>query len=112
MNAPHRGKKYLVVDSVVKILGKNYINHVIYASLKYVRTIVIKICVLICIYILQKHANITTSWFGWGADEKSEVPMGGSLHSQVEHHVRDKFATPVLYGIDILLFDDIFSTYT
>ena len=41
-----------------------------------------------------------------------KYPWGGSLHSQVEHHVRDKFATHVLYGIDILLFDDIFSTYT
>ena len=25
---------------------------------------------------------------------------GGSIHSQVEYHVRDKFATPILYGID------------
>ena len=25
---------------------------------------------------------------------------GGSLHSQVEHHARDKFATPILHGID------------
>ena len=26
---------------------------------------------------------------------------GESLHSQVEHHVRDKFATPIFYGIQI-----------
>ena len=32
----------------------------------------------------------------------------GSLHSQVEHHVRDKFATPILYGIDNFKFYDIF----
>ena len=37
---------------------------------------------------------------------------GRSLHSQVEHHVRDKFATPILYGIDNFKFYDIFSTYT
>jgi hypothetical protein len=28
------------------------------------------------------------------------VNTGGSLHSQVEHHKWDKFATPILYGID------------
>ena len=37
---------------------------------------------------------------GWG---------GGSLHSQVEHHVRDKFTTPILYGIDNFKFYDNFS---
>ena len=37
---------------------------------------------------------------------------GRSLHSQVEHHVRDNFANPILYGIDIFKFYDIFSTYT
>ena len=40
------------------------------------------------------------------------VHHGESLHSQVEHHVRDKFATPILYGIDNFNFYDIFSTYT
>ena len=34
------------------------------------------------------------------------------LYCQVEHHERDKFATPVLYGIDNFKFYDIFSTYT
>jgi hypothetical protein len=33
---------------------------------------------------------------------------GGSLHSQVEHHVWDKFATPILYGIDNFKHYDIF----
>ena len=28
-------------------------------------------------------------------------PTGRLLHCQVEHHMRDKFATPILYGIDI-----------
>ena len=37
---------------------------------------------------------------------------GGSLHSQVEHHVQDKFATPILYGMDNFKFYDIFFTYT
>ena len=37
---------------------------------------------------------------------------GGSFHSQVEHHVRDKFAAPILYGRDNFKFYDIFSTYT
>ena len=37
---------------------------------------------------------------------------GGSLHSQVEHHMQDKFATPVLHGIDNFKFYDNFSTYT
>ena len=35
----------------------------------------------------------------------------GSLHSQVEHRVRDKFATPIVYGIDNFKIYDIFSTY-
>jgi hypothetical protein len=34
------------------------------------------------------------------------------LHSQVEHHVPGKFATPILYGIDNSKNYDIFSTYT
>ena len=38
--------------------------------------------------------------------------MGGSLHCQVEHHMWDKFATPILYGIDNSKYYDIFSTYT
>ena len=33
---------------------------------------------------------------------------GGSLHSQVEHHVRDKFATPILYSRVKFIFYDIF----
>ena len=33
---------------------------------------------------------------------------GLSLHSQVEHHVQDKFATPILYGIDNFKFYDFF----
>ena len=33
---------------------------------------------------------------------------GGSIHSQVEYHVRDKFVAPILYGIDIFLNNDIF----
>ena len=37
---------------------------------------------------------------------------GRSLHSQFEHHVRDKFATLILYGKDNFKFYDIFSTYT
>ena len=37
---------------------------------------------------------------------------GRSLRSQVEHHVRDKFATPTLYGMNNFIFYDIFSTYT
>ena len=37
---------------------------------------------------------------------------GRSLHYQVEHHVGDKFATPILYVIDNFKFYDIFSTYT
>ena len=40
-----------------------------------------------------------------------KVP-GRSLHSEVEHQVRDNFATPILYGIDDFKFYDIFSTYT
>jgi hypothetical protein len=31
---------------------------------------------------------------------KGTFTTGGSLHSQVEHHVRDKFVAPILYGID------------
>ena len=37
---------------------------------------------------------------------------GRLLHCQVEHHVRDNFATPILYDIDNFEFYDIFSTYT
>jgi hypothetical protein len=33
---------------------------------------------------------------------------GRSLHCQVENHERPKFATPILYAIDILKFYDIF----
>ena len=35
-----------------------------------------------------------------------------SLHCQVEHHVRTKFATLVLHAMDNFKFYDIFSTYT
>jgi hypothetical protein len=35
-----------------------------------------------------------------------------SLHCQVENHVRTKFATPILYAIDIFLNYDIFSLCT
>ena len=35
-----------------------------------------------------------------GSILRCEISTGRSLHSQVEHHVRDKFATPILYGID------------
>ena len=34
--------------------------------------------------------------------------MNTPLHSQVEHHVQDKFATPILYGKDNFKFNDIF----
>ena len=34
-----------------------------------------------------------------------------SLHCQVEHHVRTKFATPILHAIDNFKISDIFSTY-
>ena len=37
---------------------------------------------------------------------------GRSLHTQVEHHMRDNFATLILYGIDNFEFCDIFFTYT
>ena len=37
---------------------------------------------------------------------------GRSLHCQVENHVRTKFATPILYAMDIFKNYDIFSTYT
>ena len=48
-----------------------------------------------------------------GACIDNEVlAMGRSLHCQVEHHVRDKFATPILYGINNFKFDDFFPTYT
>ena len=40
------------------------------------------------------------------------LTTGRLLHCQVEHHVQDNFATPILYGIDNFKFDDIFSTYT
>ena len=36
-------------------------------------------------------------------------PHGG-YSSQVEHHVRDKFATPILYGKVKFKFYDTFST--
>jgi hypothetical protein len=36
----------------------------------------------------------------------------GSLHSQVEYHMRNKFATPILYGIDNFENNEIFNTYT
>ena len=42
----------------------------------------------------------------------SKLVTGRLLHCQVEHHVRDNFATPILYGIDNFKFYDIFSTYT
>ena len=36
-------------------------------------------------------------------------PWGGlTLHCQVEHHMRDKFATHILYDIDNFKFYDIF----
>ena len=44
--------------------------------------------------------------------ELVDVITGGSLHSQVEYHVRDKFATPILYGIDNFKNNDIYSTCT
>ena len=37
---------------------------------------------------------------------------GRLLHCQVEHHVQDNFATPILYDIDNFKIYDIFSTYT
>ena len=40
------------------------------------------------------------------------IITGRLFHCQVEHHVRDKFATPISYGIDNLKFYDISSTYT
>jgi hypothetical protein len=40
------------------------------------------------------------------------LPTGGSLQSQVEYHVWDKFATPILYGINNFENNDIFYTYT
>ena len=43
---------------------------------------------------------------------RCDETTGGSLHSQIEHHGRDKFATPILYGIDNSKFYDIFPTYT
>jgi hypothetical protein len=41
----------------------------------------------------------------------SEV-MGRSLHFQVKHHVRIKFATPMLHAIDNFKNYDIFPIYT
>jgi hypothetical protein len=38
-------------------------------------------------------------------------PMGRSLHCQVDHHVRTKFATPILHAKDNFKFYNIFSTY-
>ena len=38
----------------------------------------------------------------------THIDTGGSLRSQVEHHVRDKFATHILYGRDSFIFFDIF----
>ena len=38
--------------------------------------------------------------------------MGRSLHCQVEHHVRIKFATPILHAIENFKIYDIVSTYT
>ena len=35
---------------------------------------------------------------------RNHPTTGRSLHCQVEHHVRDKFATPILYDIDNLNF--------
>ena len=55
--------------------------------------------------MLKIHTSLGPSYCSWEA-------MGGSLHSQVEHHVQDKFATPILYGIDNFEHYDIFSTYT
>ena len=47
------------------------------------------------------------------SDLKLHIALTGRLlHCQVEHHVRDKFATPILYGIDNFKFYGIFSTYT
>ena len=40
------------------------------------------------------------------------MTTGRSLHCQVEHHVRTKFATPILYAIDNFKNYEIFSTYT
>ena len=37
--------------------------------------------------------TLQVGWLTWGE---------GPLHSQVEYHVRDKFATSILYGIDNL----------
>ena len=33
-------------------------------------------------------------------NENEEDDARNSLHIQVEYHMRDKFATPILYGID------------
>ena len=54
-------------------------------------------------HVILKLMNRVTSQHGGG---------GGSLHSQVEHHVQDKFCYSILYGIDKYKFYDIFSTYT
>ena len=43
---------------------------------------------------------------------KPMTTTGRLLRCQVEHHVRDKFATPILYGIDNFIFHAIFFTYT
>ena len=37
---------------------------------------------------------------------------GGSLHSEVEHNVQDKFAIPILYNIDNFKIYDIFHACT
>ena len=45
--------------------------------------------------------------------DTNHIPgTGRLLHCQVEHHMQDKFATPILYGIDNFKFYDIFPTYT
>ena len=65
-------------------------------------------------YVYHVHPSLKSRAKDQSIAQLTNPPLatGRSLHCQVEHHVRDKFATVAIYGIDNFKFYDIFSTYT
>ena len=61
---------------------------------------------------IPHNPKVRRMWHNWIDTGLKWFEHQGSFHSQLEHHVQDKFATPILYGIDNFKFYDIFSTYT
>ena len=69
-----------------------------------------KTIIIVNMMTLRPKLDLASCFWALHMMMSSKHGGGGSLHSQVEHHVQDKFA--ILYGIDTFKFYDIFPTYT